>query len=560
VNVKPIHVVLALLALAAVALLFNWSLHHWTKHELALEMVAEPPLAIYKSEKIEGKLRSMPKDTGLTLDGQAEPLAGGEADQLQVPLADAGPGLHVARLDVGSRTTTKDGVRLWERSIELGVMKGPFEAPDQWHPCAVELHLRQSLLDDFLSPELVSQLSSLHELPITPAIASATATFKWAGDGIDAAVHLGFVTGTDLDIRGHLRISVNTQHELRLERLNNLEISGRQVAAWHGRLDARIAVALNAILGGLSGEGFASGAQHGLASIDAEIRSKITTLVDERLLKVDQLVRLPGAFPYEGVSFHYRYCRAVDIVAGRSGTIGFDVEEEVSQHELAATFQLAEMPPSPVPALPESAGNIAVDFSPGLLNGLLDAAWRSGRLAQLMNEPRWLDRINANHSDIQLDFKVRSVEPLLPPVLEVAESGAELRLAETRLNLTVKGRTQEQDARLFASIHVHPRFAGARDEFGLDVALTDLAATCHDPESGTGKVLLTPCYAELLQTIDEQHLETPEDSPLQLGPSLRHLLQALPFKLSHIHPSVVPSGGQPWFRVTADMAPQLPSH
>ncbi len=437
-------------------------------------------------------------------------------------------------------------------------MKGPFEAADKWHPCAVELHVRQSLLDDFLSPELVRQLSTLHELPMTPAIAKATPAFKWAGDGVDAAIHIDFVSGTDLSIRGHLHISVDTQHELRLELLKDLEISGSQVAAWHGLFKVKLAVALDAILGGLSGEGFASGAQRGLASIDAKIRTKITTLVDEKLLRLDQLVRLPGAFTFEGVTLRYRYCRTVDIVAGRSGTIGFDVEEEVGQHEPAATFGLPTMPPSPVPALGDVGGNLAIDFSPVLLNGLLDAAWRSGRLAQLMNEARWLDRINDNHSNTQLDFKVRSVEPLLPPVLEVAENGARIRMAETRLILAPQGQKRERDTRLFADIRVHPRFDTSRDEFGLDCALSDLAATCHDPEPSTGKVLLTPCYADLLRTVDEQHLETSAASPIRLGPSLHHLLQVLPFKLLHIHPAVLPSEGQPWFRVAADMASANP--
>jgi len=557
-NVKPIQVVLALVALAVLSLLFNWSLHHWTRHELAVEMAAEPPLAIHEGETLVGKLRSVPKDTRLTLDGQAKPLAVDGKDELHVPLEDAGPGLHVARLDVGSRSSTKDGVRLWDRSIDLGVMKGPFESAGKWYPCAVELHVRQSLLDSFLGPEMGRQLSSLKGLSSAPAVASAIATFKWAGDGIDGAIHLGFATGTDLDIRGHLRISVDTQHELQLQRLNDLEISGSQVAAWHGLFKARVAVTLSAILGGLSGKGFASGAERGGAMIDAKIRTAITTLVDEKLLKVGELVQLPGAFDYEGVSLRYRYCRSVDIAPGRSGTIGFDVEEQVGHREPAASFGRPEMPVSPDPALPESGGNVAVDFSPGLLNGLLDAAWRSGRLSQLMNQPRWLDRINDNHSDIQLDFKVRSVDPLLPPFLVAAEKGAQLRMAETRLILAVQG--QERDVRLFADVRVEPRFDAARDELGLDYVLSDLAATCHDPGSATGKVLLTPCYTDLLRTIDEQRSETSDASPNQLfTPSLRHLLQALPFKLSHLHPTVETSEGQPWFRMTADMAPVAPA-
>jgi hypothetical protein len=293
--------------------------------------------------------------------------------------------------------------------------------------------------------------------------------------------------------------------------------------------------------------------------IDAKIRTAITTLVDEKLLKVGQLVQLPGAFAYEGVSLRYRYCRSVEIVAGRSGTIGFDVEEQVGHHETAASFGLPEMPASPVPALPEAGGNLAVDFSPSLLNGLLDAAWRSGRLTQLMNEPRWLDRINDNHSDVQLDFKVRSVAPLLPPFLVAAEDGALLRMAETRLILAVQGQTRQRDVRVFADVRVLPQFDAARDELGLDYTLSDLAATCHDPGSAAGQVVLTPCYTDLLQTIDEQRSETSEASPSQLfTPSLRRLLQALPFKLSHIHPAVVASEGQPWFRVSADMAPANP--
>jgi len=205
-------------------------------------------------------------------------------------------------------------------------------------------------------------------------------------------------------------------------------------------------------------------------------------------------------------------------------------------------------------------GNIGVDFSPVLLNSLLDAAWRSGRLAQLMNDPRWLNAINERHGDTELDFKVQSVEPLLPPVLEPAENGALLRLAETRLMLTVKGQDRPRDARLFAEIHVDPRFDAAHDELTLAYSLIELAATCHDPEPSIGKIVLTPCYADLLRAVEEHQLETSETSPAQsLALSLRHLLQALPVKLAHIHPAVLASDGQPWFRVTAEMVLEKPA-
>ncbi len=256
------------------------------------------------------------------------------------------------------------------------------------------------------------------------------------------------------------------------------------------------------------------------------------------------------------MNLRWRYCGAVNIVDRKSGTVGFDVQEQVAHRETGATFGVVELPATAFPPLPESGGNVALDVSPALLNGLLDAAWRSGRLTRLMNDPRWLDVINDNHRDTQLDFKVHSVEPLLPPFLEAAEGGAELRMAETRLVLGVQGQDHERDARLFADVQVEPRFDAAHDELVLDCTLSDLAATCHDPIAATGKVRLTPCYADLLRAVEEQGVETSEASPTHsFGVSLRQLLHALPVKLSRIHPAVVPMSGQPWFRVTAEMNP-----
>ncbi len=559
-NVKPIQVVLGGVILLVLGVVFDVILRHTVNRGLAVELAGEAPLALDGGETIRGRLLSSPDGVVLTVDGEEKPLTANHQGEVELPFKGERPGLHVARLDMASKGQTREGVRLWERAVEVGAMVGPFESPDHWHACAVQLHVRQALLDDFLSPQVATQLSSLKELPSTPPVRAATAHFTWAGDGVDALVHLDFVTGTDLDVRGHLAIAVDVQQELQLTRRGELEISGRQVAAWHGLFKARVAVAVSSLVGGLSGQGFAEGAQQGHAMIDSKVNEKIAGVVDEKLQELRKVVPLPGPFPLEGVSFRWRYCRAVEIVAGRSGTVGFDVEERVPQHEAAAKFGLVQTPASPTPAVSlTGAGNVEVDFSPVLLNSLLDAAWRSGKLTQLMNDPRWLGAINQQHGDTELDFKVQSVEPLLPPFLEPAENGALLRMAETRLMLAVKGTDRPRDVRLFAEIHVDPRFDAAHDGLVLAYSLSDLASTCHDPDASSGKVLLIPCYAELLRAVEDHQLETAENSPTQsLALSLRRVLQALPVKLTHIHPEVLASEGQAWFRVSAEMAPASP--
>jgi hypothetical protein len=587
VRVKPGNVVVGAVAVAALCIGPALLALEWGPGDegLGVEFPREPPLAPTGDLAISGRLQGH-KAVDFTLDGLPRPIQG---ERVEVATCDVGPGLHVARIETNSDASTKAGQPLWERTVALGLLQGPFDEPTAWHPCAAKLHVGQAFLDDFADPALSKKLAELlGQAPGMPGVQTTKVELVWTGDGVDCAAHLDFTNGKDLDLSGHIRVSVDKKHDLHFDRVGEVKVSGTQIAVWReaGRkegakqgtfIGARKG-ALWGLLGGPLGElvgvgvgailGRDRGAKIGAVMADQQVHTKVTQTVDEDgIAAIEQMLRLPPDFDMEGgISVHLRYCETLVVEPKRRISIGFDVQTTLAKKQLVPT-------PGPVvrPSIePPFAGRlpaVAIDVSPTLLDGLLDSWWRSGALTQMMNEAPRLEAINGSPNGDKLEFKVTHVEPLLPPSLEVLKGVAVLRTAETQLTLVskVKGNGKARDARLFADLRVEPRFTAATKALHLDWQLVDLAGTCHDPGAKTGSVLLHPCYADLLQIVKDRAVAVPDPGVARsLEVPLRRLLfkdsgkPGLSFLLSHltaISPTILASHGAPWVRITANAAP-----
>jgi hypothetical protein len=553
---------------------------------LGVEFLREPPLAPSGDIVISGRLHGH-QDVDFTLDGLPRPT---KAGRIEVATCDVGPGLHVARLETNSDASTKAGQPLWERTVALGFLQGPFDDPSAWHSGAAKLHVGQAFLEDFADPALSKKLAELlGQAPGMPGMQATKVALVWAGDGVDCSAHLEFSNGKDLDLSGHIRIWVDKKHDLHFDRVGEVNVSGTQIAVWReaGRkegakqgtfIGARKG-ALWGLLGGPLGEligvgvgailGRDRGAKVGAVMADQQVHAKVTQTVDESgIAAIEQMLRLPPPFDMgDGIGVHLRYCEALVIEPKRRISIGFDVQTTLAEKQLVPTpgppLRPSIEPPFAAGRLPA----VAIDVSPTLLDGLLDSWWRSGALTKMMNEAPRLDAINGSPNGDKLEFKVTHVEPLLPPSLEVLKGVALLRTAETQLTLVskVKGNGKVRDARLFADLRVTPHFTAATKALHLDWQLVDLAGTCHDPGTKTGSVLLHPCYADLLQIVKDRAVAVPDPGVARsLEVPLRRLLfkdsgkPGLSFLLSHltgISPTILASHGAPWVRITADAAP-----
>ncbi len=550
---------------------------------LAVEFATEPPLAPAGSVVISGLLHGL-KDVDFSVDGRPRPT---EGHKFEVATCDLGPGLHVARLETSSDASTRAGQPLWERTVALGFLEGPFDDPAAWHACAAQLHIGQLFLEDFADRALSKSLSELlSAAPGMPGVHGTKVALVWAGDGVDCAAHLEFPNGKDLQLGGHIRIWVDEKHDLHFERVGEVQVSGSQIEVWReaGRkegakqgafIGARKG-ALWGLLGGPIGEligvglgailGRDRGAKVGVVMADEQVHARVTETVDkDGVAAIEQMLRLPPSFEMaDGLSVHVRYCETLVVEPRRRVSIGFDVQTILAAPRLVATPGPPERPSIEPPFEAGRLPAFSVDVSPTLLNAFLESWWRSGALTSLMNEAPRLDAINGSPNGDKLAFTVQHVEPLLPPSLEVLDGAAVLRAAETQLTLVSKGKGKERDARLFADVGVVPRYAAATQELHLDWQLLDLAATCHDPSAKTGHVLLHPCYADLLQIVKdrafalpnpgiERSLELPLHQLLFKGGGKRGL-SYLMSHLSRISPSIIDSRGAPWVRITADAA------
>jgi hypothetical protein len=552
---------------------------------LAVEFAAEPPLAPVGSAVISGRLRGH-KEVDFSIDGKPRPT---EGRKVEVATCDLGPGLHVARLETSSDASTRAGQPLWERTVALGFLQGPFDDPAAWHPCAAQLHIGQAFLEDFADRALSRSLSELMSAsPGMPGVHNTKVALVWTGDGVDCAAHLEFPNGKDLELGGHIRIWVDKRHDLHFERVGEVKVSGSQIEVWRdaGRKEgakqgAFIGAkkgALWGLLGGPVGEllglgvgaliGRDKGAKVGVVMADEQVHARVTETVDkDGVAAIERMLRLPPSFEMaDGIGVHVRYCETLVVEPRRRVSIGFDVQTILASPRVVATPGPPERPSVEPPFEAGRLPAFAVDVSPTLLNAFLESWWRSGALTNLVNEASRLDAINGSPNGDKLEFKVEHVEPLLPPSLEILDGTAVLRAAETQLTLVSKGKgkAKERDARLFADVGVVPRYAAATQELHLDWQLLDLAATCHDPDAKTGHVLLHPCYADLLQIVKdrafavpnpgvERSLELPLHQLLFKGDGKRGL-SFLMSHLSHISPTLLDSRGAPWVRITADAA------
>lgn len=563
-RVKPRQVAVGVVAVVCLGVVPALLLLRWGEEDLVVELPAEPPLRATPAGSITGVVRGG-KSVMFSLDDNPHPVPGGK---FEVSTAGLAPGLHVARFRTSSGPSTQQGLRLWQRSVALGLAQGPFEDSSAWQNCAARLLVGQAFLDNFADQFASKRLSeALAGQPNAPPVVGTAVTLTWAGDGIDGKAHVDFSNGHDLDLRIHVRIWVDEEHELHLERTGRVDPTGSQVAAWEapGRVVGAVVGALGFFFGPAGGVvGMGLGAQAGTALAAGQVQQQIRAAVDEQGAALEEILRLPPSFKVQtGIAVHMRYCRGVDVKPGREASVGFDVQTALAVEAPVATpgpvGRPSEEPPLPVgsTALPA----LMLDVSPNLLDGFLDAWWRSGRLTRLMNEKRWLETVNGA-ADGGLDIQIEHVEPLLPPSLEMVEGRAVLRTAETKLTLLSKSQGKERDTRLFADIQVAPRYAADKQAFLLDWRLAELSATCHDVEPATGHVLLRPCYADLLQMVNEQALALPNPNvALTLSLPLRHILfkgggtRHLPFALSHVSPTVLDSSGTPWVRITADVSP-----
>jgi hypothetical protein len=447
------------------------------------------------------------------------------------------------------------------------------------------LHIGQAFLTDFADPLLSQKLPALlAKQPNAPKIQSARVALTWAGDGVDCEGHVEFANGKDLELTGHVRLWVDKEHALHLERAGDVTVTGSQLEVWReagrkegareGALIGAKRGALWGLLGGPVGElvgvgvgavlGQGVGEKTGAAVADERVKERVTETVDKNgIAAIEQMLRLPPSLEVKGgVSVRLRYCETVEVVANQRASIGFDLQTLLAVKQAVATPGPARRRSSEPPLGPGVLPAIVLDVSPALLDGFLDSWWRSGTLTSLMNEKRWLDAVNGGPNGDKLDFQIQRVDPLLPPSLEVVAGNAVLRTAETKLTLISKGQHKERDARLFVDVHVAPRYEAAKEELDLDWQISDLVGTCHDPDPATGHVLLRPCYADLLQIVKDHAFAVPNPNVAQtLMLPLHHLLfkgdqkGGLPYALSHlthISPTIVDSHGEPWVRITAD--------
>ncbi|MHB8417822.1 MAG: hypothetical protein ACYDCL_07085 [Myxococcales bacterium] len=546
--------VLLALIVGPAALLLRWAKHD---EGLVVELPGEPSLVA--DSPLAGRVQPATR-VSLSLDGQ--PGVVSDEGSFQLDSNGLGPGLHVAELRRASTASTEKGTPIWDRTVVVGRERGPFERPGAWRSCAVWLTLGQAFLDDFVKPMLENLLPErLADFPELPRVVQARAAARWAGDGIDVGARLDLANGRDLEIGLHVRLWVDDEHRLRLSRVGAVGAAGTQLPEFRM---AALRVAAREHPFGLPFELLVD--PRGVSSqIDSRIEQDLQQVADQFVAaSVEEDLHAPPPVQLgNGIAAHLRYCTALRVEPNSGALLGFDVQTRVATRALLSkqgpsVRRLSSEPPLPSGVLPA----LVLDVSPALLDDVVNAFWRSGRLTAFMNERQWLDVINAGRYGDQLDVRVQNVEPLLPPSLEMDAGQAVVRVAETKLTLVSKTDGHVRDDRLFATVGASLRYLDSQQAFALDLQPLDLASTCHDRYTETAQVLLRPCYAELIRLVKD------DEFPV-LNPSLKDALTLplrdflfkkdgtprLPLKLSGITPTILDSGGQPWVRVAASASP-----
>jgi len=450
--------------------------------------------------------------------------------RFELDLPRAGPGLHHLRWQVryGGRLERQAGVAYIEHE------HGPMG-----QACDARVIAAQPLLDQLaalLAPRLLKLARSKLQTNRVPALQSLRLALRlhrqlgiklWLRLGFGDSGAVGIRTAFDLQpaSNGALRPRLRAPVTVDLTRQFRTAVLDR-----HGR-GAHLAALVLHLLG------------HDL--LQGQVDAAVKEAIEQQIIpQLEQLLR-PRAFPLERGRRHPRarvaFCgpTAVDRLGRLSVGLRLAVTHARLPPRRSAPFSFAGTPPAtpvrfsgPEPTrspLPRGA-NLALSVSPGGLNTLLDAWWRSGALRELLNRPAILAELDDALRD--LTVKVAALDPQLPPVVQPPSGDRpadRLQLRAGELGLRLMPRRQEgggveEQATVYGALGITARVLPRRGRVALAVEVQQLAVTCLDGDDWSWR---RPCYGDVAQLARETYGDASRGASLQLALELGDLVRAL---------------------------------